>query len=256
MTSITRSSIAILCLLFVSLSAYSQLETSKYEIGINGGTLIYQGDLVPGYFGNWKTAKPALGLFVNRSLDEYFAIRANLVVGNISSDEAQFSKPAYRQKRNLKFNSSVTELTALVVFTPFGESDIKESRFTPYVFAGAGASFLNIKRDWSGFDTITYPYKSTTAKGLAIDTLQKLPRTTLALPLGFGLKYAINSGISLNAEVMYRFLGSDYVDGFKYAANPKNRDNYYGLSLGIIYRIGAGNLGGGGRGGYGCPVVR
>ena len=41
----------------------------------------------------------------------------------------------------------------------------------------------------------------------------------------------------INAEGAYRLTTSDYIDGFKYAGNPKRNDHYYGLSIGLSYRF-------------------
>ncbi len=233
-----------IALIIASTHLNAQQQNSKYALGFNLGTLVYQGDLVPGGIGNLKTLKPALGLNVTRMLDPYFSLRGNLVFGKISSDESKYAQPEYRQHRNFKFSTPVTELSALLIFNPFGESDGSSARLTPYVFAGAGLSFLNIKRDYSRFDTTYFPGKSAASLGLGIDTLQKMKRVHPILPVGAGLKYQVTDQLSINAEAMYRYTGYDYIDGFKQAANPKSKDSYYGISVGISYRLG----------GYRCPV--
>lgn len=239
-------------------SAYGQEEGSKYEVGVNGGILIYQGDLVPGNYGNFKNVKPAFGVSVSRSVDPYLAIRANVAVGKLSSDESVFADPPYRKKRNFTFSTPITEFTALLVFNPFGQNYGDSRRLTPYIFAGPGIAFLNIKRDWSRVDTTVFHNRSSVSTGLAIDTLKQVPKSLFALAAGAGIRYNITSLLSVNAEVMFRFTGSDYLDGFKYAANPKSKDNYYGVSVGLAYKLAAGNGtggNGGGRGRYKCPDV-
>jgi hypothetical protein len=241
-------------------TAHGQQETPKYEVGVKGGIMVYQGDLVPGAFGNFKTVKPAFGVSVSRSLDPYLSIRTNVAFSRLSSDESLFTDPPYRKRRNFSFSTPITEFTALLVFNPFGQHDGDTRKLAPYIFAGAGMAFLNITRDWSRVDTSTFHSGSSVATGLAIDTVKQVPKSLFALAAGAGIRYNITSLLSVNAEAMFRFTGSDYIDGFKYAANPKNKDNYYGISIGIGYKLAAGNETGGnggrgGRGRYKCPDV-
>lgn len=57
---------------------YSQLPVSKYEMGILGGFIIYQGDLTPTNTGSYKTMKPAFAIYGSRILSNSFAVRLNL----------------------------------------------------------------------------------------------------------------------------------------------------------------------------------
>ncbi|MBC7651870.1 MAG: hypothetical protein H7101_08980, partial [Deinococcales bacterium] len=98
-------------------------------------------------------------------------------------------------------------------------------------------TFLNIKRDWSKINTSFFDTKSTAIIGLGIDTLHSTPKVLAIIPIGVGVNYAITNRIGIKAEATYRFTFSDYIDGFKYAANPSAVDNYYGLSLGISYKL-------------------
>lgn len=231
--------------LIVLTTSYSQaqFQSTPYEVGIQVGTLVYQGDLVTPNVGNLKSLHPSIGINVSKGLDPYFSLRANFLRGKLSANEADFATPAYRRQRNFSFSSSVTEFSGLLVFNPFGQNGRKIS---PYIFAGAGLTFLNVKRDWSKVDTTVFDNKSAVAMGLAKDTLTNPPRVIAALPVGAGIRYNISPQFSLNFEGMFRFIATDYLDGFKYAANPKNNDRYYGLSVGLHYQIG----------GYKCPVAK
>ena len=227
-------------------SSIAQFSTSKYEIGLNLGVLTYQGDLSRSAVGDYKSLKPAVGVHVSRVLDPYFALRANLLVGKVAADETKYSEPFFKQYRAFKFNTSVTELSAALVFNPFGENNASSiRRLSPYVFAGIGMSFLSVKRDWSNLDRRFYDEKSSVQVGLALDSTHSMPKVIPVLPVGVGLRFNISPQLSLNTEATYRFTTTDYLDGYKYSGNPKNRDAYYGVSLGISYRLG----------GYKCPKV-
>lgn len=216
--------------------SYSQINKGKYEIGINAGTLIYQGDLSTSYLGSFHSLKPAIGLFASRTINKNFSIRANLNIGKISDDESVYSSPSYKRLRNFNFNSSITELSALLVWDFLGNSnDESFHKLTPYVFGGAGVAFVNIHRDWSKFDRTTYGATSPTQIGLSADSAHSLPGAIPVIPIGVGARYSIGPNLSLSGEINYRFVFNDYLDGFSHAVNPNSKDKYYGISIGLIY---------------------
>jgi hypothetical protein len=244
MNSILRTKMAIV--IVITLAAQKtrgQFTPSKWEIGINAGTLIYQGDLSGSTFGYTQSLKPSVELWVSKSLDPYFSIRANLLQGWLSADESTYADPAYRRHRNLAFNTSVTEVSAELVWDLNGKT-YREGmrRFSPYLFAGAGFSLLQINRNWSRFDTTYFNSQSPTSHGLGVDTLHKTPTFIPVIPVGVGLRYMATNHIFINAEATYRITASDYIDGFSYSGNPEKNDHYYGLTLGLSYRFGSNGL--------------
>ena len=240
MNSIHKTKIVtVFIVLLVSQKTLAQFTPSKWEIGINAGTLVYQGDLSESPLGYTNSLKPAIGLWVSKSLDPYFSIRANLLQGSLGADESTYATPEYRRHRNLAFNSSVSEFSAELVWDLNGKT-YREGmrRFSPYFFAGAGFAILHIDRNWSRFDTTYFNSKSPASIGLGIDTLHKTPGFLPIIPVGIGARYMVSNHIYINAEATYRIFSSDYIDGFSYAANPAKNDHYYGLSLGVSYRFG------------------
>jgi hypothetical protein len=239
----------VLFLFVITIKTNAQSKLEGYEFGVNVGSLVYQGDLSNAIYGYVKEIRPAIGLFAARPLGQYFNLRLGVTHGRILANDSKYNEPAFKQQRNFKFSSPVTELATTVAFNPLGfNSETSFRRLTPYVFAGVGASFLNIKRDYSNIDPIAYSPRSPAMLGLGFDTLQTLPKVLAVFPIGGGLKLALNSNWYLNGELSYRFTASDYIDGFSYAADPKQNDSYYGLSLGVSYKI-MGNR-------YRCPPMR
>ena len=126
-----------------TVKAQSKLE--GYEFGVNLGTLIYQGDLTLKAYGYLKEIRPAVGIYASKPIGDYFAVRVGLTHGKILADDSKYDEPEYKQNRNFRFSSPVNELAATAVFLPFGHnSENNFRRFSPYVFAGIGVSFLNI----------------------------------------------------------------------------------------------------------------
>jgi opacity protein-like surface antigen len=247
MNVICKTSVATVFFFAIAINqSKAQLNSSKYSIGIDVGTLVYQGDLSETFWGYTGFMRPAVGVHVTRSLDDYFSLRANLTIGKIGADESTYSSPAYRRTRNFRFSTEVVEFAPLLVWNLYGANS--DRRLSPYLMGGAGITFLNTNRDWSNIDRTTYNSKTSTGIGLGIDTLQSLPRMIAVLPVGFGVKYDLTSRLSIHAEALYRFTLSDYVDGFKYAADATSKDKYYGVSVGVEYKLG--------RDRNSCPSVR
>lgn len=246
MNAVCRTTLASFVFIFCTQhKLLAQYSASKNEVGISLGTLIYQGDLSAGRYGYGRGMKPSLGLHYTRMLDNYFSVRGNLVLGRLTADESKQTKLDYKQYRNFYFSTPVTELSALLVWNPAGRSSFRKLNF--YLMGGVGASFLNVKRNWSNIDTAYFGAKAQAITGLATDTIHRTPRLLPVLPVGAGLRYQLSPAWSLNAEFNYRFTPTDYLDGFSQSVNPKSKDKYYGLSIGISYRFGTDK--------YRCPKV-
>jgi len=240
--------VAVTFFAFIAVNITAQ-NKNNYEIGINAGTFIYQGDLTNSFLGTYKGAKPAIGVFVSKDVDPYFSWRINLMYGKIGVDESQFTNPSWKQLRNFKFTTSVAELSSVIVWNFFGDNGAnKYSRFSPYVFGGVGISLLNVKRDWHNINRSAFGDKSTVIIGLGVDTLHRTPTLLPIIPVGIGFKYAINNQLSVRAEGTYRIAFSDYIDGFSQSVNASKNDTYYGLSIGVSYKLFT-NI-------YKCPTIK
>jgi len=211
---------------------------SKFELGLNAGLFIYQGDLTPSRFGSYKTLKPGLSFFFNRIISPVFSLRTNLALGGLKGDDAKYLKPEYRQQRNFNFNSPAFEVSELLVADIFKNNMARRSSgLSPYLFAGLGFSVLNIKRDWSHFNAEFFSSEASTISGLAADQQYALPALIPVVPIGIGFRYPISSRISVNAETSYRVTFTDYLDGFSKAANDSRRDSYMTHTVGLIYQF-------------------
>jgi len=217
----------------------AQRDFSKYEIGINAGTFVYQGDLTPSKLGSYRTLKPDLNIYVNKLISPTFSLRTNFYFGKLKGDDSKYSLPEYRQQRNFLFKSPVFEISELVVADLLQNNLARPySRLSPYVFAGIGFSFLKIKRDWSRFNAEYFSAETSTLEGLAADQQHALPRMIPTVPLGVGVRYPLSKKISITAETSYRFTFTDYLDGFSKAANDKRKDSYQSHNIGLIYQFG------------------
>lgn len=237
-------SIFMLCV-FLQISAQS----SSLDLVLGVGASVYQGDLSPHFFGSTNKADFGFQAGVNYSFHPSVSFRFNYAFASLADDEQSYA--SYHQYRNFAFKTSVNELSAQVVFTPNQGGNLAErTRLTPYFFAGVGIGFLSIQRDWSKFNRYA-GWQEWVIPGLMADSMTALPTSTLTLPVGLGLRYQFGENVSLYAEVNKRLVKTEYLDGFSQAANPRKKDAFSTLIIGLVFPLA--NKGGG-RGGYGCPI--
>lgn len=231
-------------------SAAAQLNLSKWQVGINGGIFVYQGDLTPSPIGSYRTLSSGFGLYISRVLSPSFILRTNVARGTIKGNDGAYLSPWWRKERNFRFSSTVTEFSELVVWNIFkNNGNQSDRRFSPYMYVGAGVSLLNIKRDYSNMNKSFFYSGSEVAAGLATDMATKPPSTILVLPAGLGVEYYVSPKISVTAETAFRYIFTDYLDGFSKAANPKRKDFYHSHTFGVVYKFGK-------KDPYRCPVAK
>lgn len=235
MSVLKNSALTVIIILITSSFLHAQIDLSKYEVGLSGGVFVYQGDLTPQRLGSYKTLKPQFALHVYRILSPAFSVRLNINRGKLYGNDAAYSNPEWRRQRNFNFTTPVTELSLQGVWNIL---QARSPRFSPYLFAGAGISFLKIKRDWSNMDPAVFGESSDVQAGLAVDAAKALPRIIPVVPVGAGVRYALSDRFSLTGETSYRLSFTDYMDGFSKSANPGKNDHYLSHSIGIIYSFG------------------
>jgi hypothetical protein len=237
MNALLRKGIGIALLFFYGNSeTYAQIDLSKFEVGLAGGTFIYQGDLTPSPIGSYRTWRPAVNLFVNRILSSSFSLRTSLFYGGLRGDDAAYSNPDWRRQRALNFKATPLEISELLVWNAWST----DRKFTPYVFGGVGLSFLNIKRDYSNFNGEFFVSEDLASR-LAEDISHNPPKLIPVVPVGIGVQYSLRKNLSLIAETAYRLTRTDYLDGFSQAGNPKLYDHYQSHTIGVLYKFGKKN---------------
>jgi len=228
-------------------ASFSQTVPARYELGINLGAYVYQGDLTPGKLGSLKTIKPGVGVSFSKIMTPSFSVRALLNIASLGGNESLYSDPEYRQFRAFKFNNRIKELSVLGQWNFPGR---KDGKLEPYVFAGVGMTYMNVAIDYSGFIPEYFSEAEKIEAGLAEDITKGSTKIIPVIPAGIGLRYKSSSSLSVNLEAMYRFTVSDYIDGYSKAVNPAQNDKYYSLSIGVSYKVGRNNKQ------QDCPVMK
>ena len=234
-------------LIFLSSTSNAQLGKLKYEIGIQVGIYVYQGDLAAERFGSLSTLRPGISLHGTRIIDAAFSTRTNLAIAGLRGNDAIYASPDWRRQRNFNFRTPVFELSQLIIYNPLRRNYIDKG-FSPYVFAGVGVSALRIRRDWTFYNYEYFDAISDVTQRLILDAAHALPTLTPVIPAGAGFRYNFSPKFAVNLEGNYRFMFTDYLDGFSKSANPDRNDHYYSITGGLIYRFAPKNA-------SDCPVV-
>ena len=233
----------------IAVSSFAQSDLSKWQIGVNGGMLVYQGDLSPSPVGSYKTVKPVFGINISRVLTPSLLLRTNLAFGKLYGNDSLYS-PEWRKQRSFSFITPITEFSELLVWNiACNNSNEVGLRFSPYVFAGMGLNFINVTRNYGNFNGHYFENSPNILAGLGTDTAVSTPKAVFVLPVGIGFEYYLSPKLSLAAEVNFRYTFNDYIDGFSHAANPNKNDFYYSNTIGLIYKFGK-------RSKLDCPVIK
>src|SRR5579863_32513 len=119
---------------FLAGAAIAQFTPSPFEVGLNLGSLIYQGDLSKSELGYTESIRPALGLQGAKTMNDHFSLRTAFMLGNIHAYDSTYSSPAWRKYRDLKFHSPVFELSAVAEYYLLGDAEgARPGRLSPYL---------------------------------------------------------------------------------------------------------------------------
>jgi len=198
----TKAKILVVLVAMVFLSrgiAFSQ----DLELGLFGGGSYYLGELNPGK--QFAFTKPAFGGVLRWNFDKRWALKFNGYRLELAGDDA-VSK--VNELRNLRFTSTVTEISALIEFNflpYFTGSNI--TYVTPYLFVGPGFFIFKPTADYNG-ETISL-------RDIGTEGQTKEERYSLygfAAVFGVGIKYSVTNRLGLGLEWGMRKTFTDYID--------------------------------------------
>jgi hypothetical protein len=166
---------------------------------------------------------------------ERMAVRMNFIYGSIVSDD----QGSRNENRQFSYKTSIFEPSALFEYHIIPE----DKRFrSSSLFNRRGMINNYSKVNVYAFTGLAPLYFKPTLYGENIEDT-RLPSEysgyssfTLAIPLGLGLKYVIDSRWSAGFEIGGRYTFTDYLDGFG-SRFSKNNDIYYFTSLSVMYKL-------------------
>lgn len=181
------------------------------EFGVGLGAAHYFGDL--NTRARINRPKMAASMFFRKNLNNYIAVRVGATYARVGYSDIYNRYNDFMYRRNLSFNSNVWELSLQGDFNFFrfmpGEPT---ENFTPYVTFGVGVFSYDPYAYLQGRKIYLRPV-GTEGQGSPLYPDRKSYGTTaLSIPIGMGIKYAVNDRINIGFEVLHRITNTDYLD--------------------------------------------
>lgn len=196
-------------LLFLLLFGWSNGWAQHIEAGIGIGVAGYQGELAAeSADGYAQLMRHAAGFFGRYYINDQISLRAGVQFFRLSGDDAISNRA-----RNLSFRSDNTEIGINIeINIPGFQPYALLKPFSPYLFAGIANVNFNPKAfyndDWIALQPLGTEGQHT---GIFPDK-EPYKTSTLAIPVGAGLKYALNDKWNLGIQAGLRFTRTDYLD--------------------------------------------
>jgi hypothetical protein len=200
----------------------------KKEVGFSLGATNMLSDLGGGpgdgsRFGDLElgNSRFAIGGFFKYRFHNRFAVKGNVVYGQLFADDASTENPG-RNARNLNVKTDLLEFSAQLEYYILKEKigsryKIKgvkgygSSNFSMYGFAGIGVSYFNPKGETTAGDWVKLAPLNTEGQGL--DGAPKdYSQFAIVFPFGMGFKYNVTKLIGVQFEAGMRFTTTDYLD--------------------------------------------
>jgi opacity protein-like surface antigen len=198
-----RTSLVILVLLLCFAGRAQNL-----HVGVFGGISAYQGDLQEKMLPK-KLTNGVIGFTANYELTERIFIRGGFNYSVLGGDD-KFAKDSALIRRNLSFESSITELSLVAEYYVF---DLYDQKFSPYVFGGIGLFYFKPYTYDNNRNRVFLQPLSTEGQGLPqYPDRKKYSLTQFVLPFGGGIKYAFSENVRLGLEFDMRKTFTDYLD--------------------------------------------
>jgi hypothetical protein len=210
---ITNTLLLIIISLVFNFASTAQQFKPNTEVGLILGTSYYLGDLNTTHF---NQSSATAGLVIRKNIDKRFVYKAEVMYLNLKSDERQ-SSDTIALDRGLHFRSPIYELSGQIEFNflPY-QSGNPLYTWTPFVYTGISIFSFNpqaenINGEWVDLQELGTEGQGTTTEFNG-NTRSKYSLIQFAVPIGGGLKIAINENFNIVLEYGARKTFTDYLD--------------------------------------------
>lgn len=210
---ITNTLLLIIISLVFNFASTAQQFKPNTEVGLILGTSYYLGDLNTTHF---NQSSATAGLVIRKNIDKRFVYKAEVMYLNIKSDERQ-SSDTIALDRGLHFRSPIYELSGQIEFNflPY-QSGNPLYTWTPFVYTGISIFSFNpqaenINGEWVDLQELGTEGQGTTTE-FDGNTRSKYSLIQFAIPIGGGLKIAVNENFNIVLEYGARKTFTDYLD--------------------------------------------
>lgn len=184
-------------------TAFADETAGKFSIGAKGGIATYTGDIDEMTFATYYDFN------ANYWFSNHIGLGFNYGRGFLSAAETENNSEAY-------FKTWLWNYTLLLKYKLW-----PSSKLNPYLAAGISAVDIDPKNR-NGYR-------------LPNRAAEKYDKLNYAVPLGFGLSFFISEIVAIDAEVIYHYSGTDYLDDLKQGS--KN-DGWTTAALGLSLNFG------------------
>ena len=213
----------------VKAQTYAQWKRLRYEVCLGAGISNFLGDLGGAnqigtdYFNDLEinTTRPAVNFGIRYKLDPRQAVKVEFNYGIVTGDD-RLTQWANRENRLLQFRSNIFEFGARYEFMAIKEKvghryrlrgikGKKALELYPYGFIGIAGFYFNPEGQDATGAWLSLAKKHSEGQTV-IATRRDYSQLQLAIPLGFGFKYAIDKLWLVGIEYGMRKTFTDYID--------------------------------------------
>lgn len=157
-----------------------------------------------------KETGGSAGLFLRYNMFRFVSLRLGFQFAQIGGHDANAGDEAIKS-RNLSFRSNIFEGMIGLEWNILGYQPYNlENGFSPYLFGGAAVFGYNPIADYQG-SPVRLQTLGTEGQGLP-GRPAAYKKSGFAIPVGIGVKYALNDALNIGIEVGARFTKTDYID--------------------------------------------
>ena len=194
---------------YIQLIQAQQFQTNT-EVGAIIGTSYYLGDLNTNHF---NQSSAAAGLVIRKNIDRRFVYKAEAMFLNVKSDERD-SEDTIALDRGLHFKSPVFEISGQLEFNflPYQPGNPLYT-WTPFIYTGLSIFNFNPKAENQNGEWVNLQELGTEGQGTTtFPDRNKYSLIQFAIPMGGGLKIAVNESFNILIEYGIRKTFTDYLD--------------------------------------------
>ena len=208
-----KITVLLIATLVFGFTAKAQQFKPNTEIGLLLGTSYYLGDLNTAHF-NQPLA--GAGLIIRKNIDQRFVYKAEIMYLNLKSDERE-SADTIAKERYLHFRSPVYELSGQLEFNflPYQPGNPLYT-WTPFIYTGVSLFNFNPQAENGNGEWVDLQELGTEGQGTTTsfdgNTREKYSLIQFAIPMGGGVKIAVNESFNIILEYGARKTFTDYLD--------------------------------------------
>ena len=191
--------------------ATAQYYKPNTEVGFLLGTSYYLGDLNTTHFNN---SSVAAGLIIRKNIDRRFSYKTELLYLNIAADDRNNPTDKIAVDRGLHFKSPVYELSGQIEFNflPYEKSNPLYT-WTPFIYTGVSLFHFNPQAENKNGEWVDLQALGTEGQGTTLFPDNKeYSLIQFAIPMGLGVKIAVNPSFNIILEYGIRKTFTDYLD--------------------------------------------